>query len=259
MDVKFDQHFLKEEEFLDLIVESAEIGSEDVVFEIGPGEGDLSKKILKAGCLKLVACEKDRGLFSFLDRTAKDWNNFEFVFGNGLEIFESVKFDKLVANIPYAITEPLFGRILDSDLEFAVLLFGMDFYRNICERDSRWNLFVNAFFDVDLVCEVGGENFCPPTKVKSAVVRFVRKLDSDLSERDKFFQSLWKKRSRSLKNALVFSLVDCFGLSKKDALSRVSDLKGDLISEDIWSLKVDLVSNKNLFAVYEKLKELNLF
>lgn len=252
MEVKFDQHFLKDDFYLDLIIDSADLGEDEVVFEIGPGQGDLTKKMLPL-CSKVICCELDRkNLFSYLDRIDKNSDNFQLIWGNGLEKFSEVSFDKLIANIPYSITEPLYKKILDSDLKFAVILHGIDFYRNISERVTRWSFFVNAFFDVELVDEVEGSEFTPATKVKSAIVRLIRKDELDLSDNDKFLIEVWKKRDRSVKNCLIFALVDGFNLTKKEAKAKVLDLD---LSDDVLSGKFEQVSNNDLVYVFDNLLE----
>ncbi|MEI7810488.1 MAG: 16S rRNA (adenine(1518)-N(6)/adenine(1519)-N(6))-dimethyltransferase RsmA [bacterium] len=59
------QNFLKSEPALKKIIEAGEINKDDIILEIGPGKGALTKKLLEvAGCV--IAVEKDRELFAFL-------------------------------------------------------------------------------------------------------------------------------------------------------------------------------------------------
>lgn len=250
--VKFDQHFMKDNFYLDLITESANVKSEDIIFEIGPGHGDLTKKLLELNPEKVISCELDNKLLPHLERVAKkNKKNFEFVMGNGLVEFDNFNFTKLVANIPYSITEPLYKKLLDSDVEFALMLHGIDFYKNMTERQTRWNYFVNAFYEIELIDEVAGEEFTPPTKVVSGIVRLFRKKIEDLSNEDKFYQSVWSKKDRNTKNCLIFSLVDSFGLTKKQAKEKISALE---LSGDVLSERFELISNENVNNIF-----LNIF
>jgi 16S rRNA (adenine1518-N6/adenine1519-N6)-dimethyltransferase len=64
------QNFLRSEAILKKIVEAGEISEKDLILEIGPGKGSLTKKLLeKAG--KVIAVEKDRNLFKFLQEKFK--------------------------------------------------------------------------------------------------------------------------------------------------------------------------------------------
>jgi len=64
------QNFLKSEIALRKIIEAGEVKAGDVVLEIGPGKGALTEKLLASGC-KLIAVEKDRELFGFLQTKFK--------------------------------------------------------------------------------------------------------------------------------------------------------------------------------------------
>lgn len=250
MEVKFDQHFMKDELVLDKIVNVSEVCSEDVIFEIGPGQGDLTKKLLLAGAKKVISCELDENLKEDLEKVSSEFNNFELIFGNGLVLFDEIKFDKLIANIPYSITEPLYKKLLDSTVESIVMLHGFDFYKLVALKDSRWNYFVNAFYDVELIDEVQGHEFTPSAKVLSVIVRLIRKSSEKLSDSDKLFQNLWSKRGRATKNCLIFSLVDGYGMTKKEAKSKVLEMK---LSDEVLSCRFELLSNENMMNVLNQI------
>lgn len=246
MDVEFDQHFMENDYVIEEIVNSSNINSDDIVFEIGPGKGALTKKILERKPSKLISVELDSRLKPFLDEINSD--KFELVFGNGLEEIENFKFTKLIANIPYAITEPLYKKILDNQYDFVLMLHGLDFYKNIVSRETRWNYFVNAFYDVSLVREVSGAEFTPTTKVKSAIVKL--ELKEDIDQYDSFLQNLWKKRSRNTLNCLVYSLVDSYSMTKKEAKEKVMNL--DLREKDLVN-KFELISNEVMNKILNRI------
>ena len=251
MEVKFDQHFMKDNFYLDLICESADIKSSDVIFEIGPGHGDLTKKLLEKKPCKVISCELDKKLIPHLERIAKkNKKDFEFIMGNGLIEFENQNFNKLVANIPYSITEPLYKKLLDSNVEFALMLHGIDFYKNMTDRQTRWNFFVNAFYEIELIDEVAGEEFTPPTKVVSAIVRLSRKQTEHLSNEDKFYQTVWDKKDRNTKNCLIFSLVDSFEMTKKHAKAKVLALE---LSEEVLGERFEKISNENMVHIFQNI------
>lgn len=242
---------MKDNFYLDLIAEAADVQASDVIFEIGPGQGDLTKKLLENEPATVISCELDSKLLPHLERIAKkNKNNFEFIMGNGLVEFECQEFNKLVANIPYSITEPLYKKLLDSDCSFALMLHGIDFYKNMTERQTRWNYFVNAFYEIELIDEVPGEEFTPPTKVMSVIVRLFRKSSEDLTDEDKFYQTVWNKKDRNTKNCLIYSLVDCFDLTKKQAKEKVLGLELD---ESVLSERFELISNDNVNKIFQNI------
>lgn len=246
MYIRFDQHFLDDEDFLNKLVDCSKISSEDTIVEIGPGKGSLTKKILEKTPKKLISIEKDELLISFLEEIKEKNSNFEFILGNGLEEIKKIDFDKIIANIPYSITEPLYETLLDKKVKMAVLTHGMAFYKKLLDNYHKWHHFVNAFYDIELIEEIDGSNFNPPTKVKSAVVKLSIKEEPG-SKFEEFVRNLYHKKDRSCKNAFVFSLVD-IGYTKKEAKEILEGIKfEDKIFRNI--------SNDKFYEIYLLLKK----
>ena len=59
MDVKYDQHFLINDDILDKTIENSSINSDDVILEIGPGKGYLTKKILEKNLKKSIVSDEN--------------------------------------------------------------------------------------------------------------------------------------------------------------------------------------------------------
>ena len=239
MNVKYDQHFLTDKNVLNLIIECSDIKSDDIVFEIGCGKGVLSREILSKKPKKLICIECDRNLNPNIND-----DNFELIYGDGLDEIDKHDFNKLIANIPYSITEPLYTKILDLKIVFAVMLCGFDFYKNLSSRDTKWKYFVNAFYDVKLITQVLGNKFNPLTKVKSAVVKL--ELKEKVNKEDYLFQKLWERRYRNTYNAIVFSLVDLFNISKSNARELVNKFN---LSDKVSKKILDSLSNEEFIQL----------
>jgi 16S rRNA (adenine1518-N6/adenine1519-N6)-dimethyltransferase len=95
---RFGQHFLSDRSLLRRIVQFAQVGPKDTVFEIGPGAGSLTTE-LAAACSRVIAVEIDKDLISGLrDRMPA---NVEIIEGDALEIdFPPGRF-RLAGNLPY--------------------------------------------------------------------------------------------------------------------------------------------------------------
>jgi 16S rRNA (adenine1518-N6/adenine1519-N6)-dimethyltransferase len=247
MEVEFDQHYLKNESVLRLSIESSDITNDDIILEIGPGTGILTRKILDENPKKLIAVELDIKHREELDKIESE--TLELFFGNALDMFDSLNFNKIIANIPYAITENLYSKIIDREIPFVVLLHGMDFYKNIVERETRWKYIVPAFYDITLLEVVDGDAFIPPTKVKSSLVKL--ELKKEHSKFDIFMQMFFYKRHRSLQNALVYSLVDSLGISKKEASSMIKDFEFPPL---LMQQKVTQLKNRYFMYVINQIK-----
>lgn len=250
MEVKYDQHFLIDTEVLRLIVDNANINSNDVILEIGAGKGILTKALLGKNPQKVIAVELD-GSFEEELRVLEDENfSFHLEIGNGLEKLDKFIYNKLIANIPYAITEPLYRGLIKEKIDFAILLHGIDFYKNITQRNTKWKYFIPSFFDFQLLKEVPGNSFNPPTKVNSALVKLEFK--KNLNKKDVFFQNLYDKETRNVKNSFVFAVVDTLGVPKTEIKEFILDLN---LSEEILETLLSQLDNENFCFIVDKILE----
>ena len=141
MKVEFDQHYLEDNSVITKAIENSFISDKDIILEIGPGEGVLTKEILKKNPNKLIVIEIDEKHKSHLENLSQE--NLEIHFANALDILHSLHCDKIIANIPYGITEKLYSIILEKKISLVTLLHGIDFYKNIIQRDTRWKYFIS--------------------------------------------------------------------------------------------------------------------
>ena len=120
------QNFLIREDIIKTIVESSQIKKQDLVIEIGPGLGTLTKYLLeKAG--KVVAIELDEKMERILKDRFLCYKNFELLHQDVLKVDlkelikkekknDTIKEVKIVANLPYYITTPIIMKLLEEEL-----------------------------------------------------------------------------------------------------------------------------------------------
>jgi 16S rRNA (adenine1518-N6/adenine1519-N6)-dimethyltransferase len=106
---EYGQHFLRDPNILEVIGRLAELGPEDVVLEIGPGQGVLTKYLAER-VRQVHAIEIDHALEPALSGLA---DNVDVVFGDALQIELPQDATKLVANLPYNVATPLVVESLD--------------------------------------------------------------------------------------------------------------------------------------------------
>jgi 16S rRNA (adenine1518-N6/adenine1519-N6)-dimethyltransferase len=106
---EYGQHFLADRNILDVIGRLAELQPEDVVLEIGPGQGVLTRYLAERVAL-VHAIEIDRALQPTLNDLPA---NVDLVFGDALQIELPQAATKLVANLPYNVATPLVVESLD--------------------------------------------------------------------------------------------------------------------------------------------------
>ncbi len=249
MKIKFDQHFLESKHVLLLEKKSAMINNNDIIFEIGPGDGRLSHFILEDKPKKLISVEMDSNLKYNLEKLKeRHGDRFEYIIGNGLEIMDKIDFNKLISNIPYSITEPLYYKIMDMRIPFVILLHGTNFFNLINDKETKWNYLINAFYNVEKILDVAGNAFNPPTKTMSVLIKLELKKENELTKKEKLIQIIYSKRDRKLLNTLIYSLVD-LGKTKRESK--------EIIKELIIKLKNKSINKKSNKSIFES-KLINL-
>lgn len=250
MDIRYDQHYLNDKDILTRIVESSDITNEDKILEIGSGKGSLTEFIIKKSPEKLICIEIDNSHKLVLDNFSNKYDFFEYIIGDVIKEIDNVEFDKIVANIPYGITENLYRKIVDKKVSKVVLTHGKKFYDLLVSNNSMWHHILNSFYDIKLIDVVEGDSFEPPTKVKSVIVELNLKRDDLLTQKDLFIQNLFAKKERNLKNCIIFSIVDTYSVSKKDAENIFNDINLDSIT---LSKKLNNISNDSFMKILEGL------
>jgi 16S rRNA (adenine1518-N6/adenine1519-N6)-dimethyltransferase len=175
----FGQNFLTSEAVLGRIVDAAEVGSEDLVIEIGPGLGHLTRQ-LAARASKVVAVEIDRGLARRLRDAFATTTNVEIVERDILktdprELVDGKPF-KVVANLPYYITSAALRHLLEAEVRptRVVVMVQKEVADRILAPNGDLNLLaisIRVYGQPRLVTRVPPAAFYPQPSVESAVVR----------------------------------------------------------------------------------------
>ncbi|KAK9890550.1 hypothetical protein WA026_010626 [Henosepilachna vigintioctopunctata] len=175
----FGQHILKNPMVIKSMVEKAAIRPTDTVLEIGPGTGNMTVALL-AAAKNVIACEIDTRLVAELQKRVQGTHlnqKLQILVGDVLKT-ELPFFNLCVANIPYQISSPLVFKLLLHRPFFrcAILMFQKEFaQRLVAEKGDKMycRLSVNTqlLARVNIVLNVGRNNFRPPPKVDSSVVR----------------------------------------------------------------------------------------
>ncbi len=189
------QNFLNNTYILKKIVTDSEISKDDIVLEIGPGTGNLTREILSTGA-HVFAIEKDDRLINILPETFNNYvanNTFTLIHGDILEIEikdiflnkkppakKSQKINyKLIANIPYYITGAIIRKFLECEESLQPSLITILVQKEVAERiiardkkESILSIFVKAYCTPVITQKVARGNFFPIPNVDSAVITF---------------------------------------------------------------------------------------
>ncbi len=181
---RLGQHFLIDENVLEQIVSAAELNPQDVVIEVGPGLGFLTRELAKkAG--KVIAVELDAKLVTILKKILLSLNNISIIHADILKISPSEILNKcsaagtqfkVVANLPYYITAPVLRHFLETSFrpQLMVLMVQKEVGEDIVAFSGKMSLLsvsVQFYAKPSIVAYVPAASFYPPPKVDSVVLR----------------------------------------------------------------------------------------
>jgi len=173
------QHILKNPLVVAALVEKSALRNTDTVLEIGPGTGNMTVKMLDK-VKKVIACELDPRMVAELQKRVQGSHyqqKLHMLVGDVIKT-ELPFFDVCVANVPYQISSPLVFKLLLHRPFFrcAVLMFQREFAQRLVAQPGdklycRLSINTQLLARVDHLMKVGKNNFRPPPKVESSVVR----------------------------------------------------------------------------------------
>jgi len=196
------QNFLHNAHYIRAIADAGEIVPGEVVLEVGPGEGALTKELLARGAT-VIAVEKDHRLIPLLEETFADTiarKQLVIVEADALD-FDISKYAKgtykVIANIPYYITGALIKKLLTSKKQpsHMVLLVQKEVAGRIAreKKESILSLSIKAYGEPKYIKTVPRGAFHPAPNVDSAILRIEnisRKHFKHTSEEKRFFELL---------------------------------------------------------------------
>ena len=218
--MKFDynkslgQNFLKDKNIINKISDSINPNNNDLIIEIGPGAGALTKELVKKGS-DVICFEIDKRLESVLNEI--DTNNLKVIFEDFLKVdlkkYIDKKYERLffVGNLPYYITTAIINKIVEETNPYEITIMiqkevALRFMANPHTRDySSISVFLQYNFDIEKVCNVSKNCFEPIPKVDSMVIKLKRnKRYKSTNEKllYKLIKDSFKQKRKNLKNNL---------------------------------------------------------
>ncbi len=217
---RFGQNFLTDENILEKITDSAEISKDDLVLEIGPGTGALTRRLCEKA-KKVKAVEIDKKLIPLLEEELSCYDNLEIINKDVLKVDLSELFRdedcgsmKIAANLPYYITTPVIMKILEERLpvESVTVMIQKEVADRIravpgTKDYGSLSLAVQYFSKPTVVTQVGPECFYPRPKVGSAVLRLDIYKDKPIKADNeelmfKLIRAAFNQRRKTLVNAV---------------------------------------------------------
>ena len=237
------QNFLINSEVVEKIIESSELSTDDLVIEIGPGLGTLTKYLLeKAG--KVICIELDTRMVKILKNRFASRYNFEIINEDVLKVdlnkiikenksTGKIKNVKIVANLPYYITTPIIMRLLEEhlDIKSITVMIQKEVAERLIEIPGGKNTgaithTVYYYCESEKIMEVPNSSFIPEPEVTSEVIKMhLRQTPAVKIENPKvmfmIIKSAFMQRRKTLLNALTNTQVF---ISKQEGIKILNKL-----------------------------------
>lgn len=262
------QNFLINQNVVDNIVGCSNITKEDLVIEIGPGLGTLTKELLeKAG--KVICIELDKKMVKILTERFSLYDNFELINNDVLQVKlnkiiseekekHGYKSAKIVANLPYYITTPIIMKLLEDrlDLESITVMIQKEVADRLIATPGEKNTgaitySVYYYATSEAILEVPNDSFIPEPEVTSKVIKLTLRKEPPVEVKSKgvmfkIIKSAFMQRRKTLLNALTNTKVF---MSKEEGMKILNELGLD---ENIRAEKLTL---ENFSEITNKILE----
>ena len=249
------QNFLIDDEALKDIVEGADIKKDDLVIEIGPGLGSLTKLLLEKA-KKVICIELDKKMIKVLKDRFFMYKNIEIINKDILKIdLENlikqekekdieIKDVKIVANLPYYITTPIIMKLIENNLDIESITVMIQ--KEVADRliaipgtkDAGAITYTIYYYcETKKIREVENTSFIPVPEVQSEVINLKIRKEPVVKVKNKkvmfhIIKSAFLQRRKTLLNALTN--VKVFN-NKKEGIEILKklNLKEDVRAENL--------------------------
>lgn len=184
------QNFLINKSVLPTIINASQIKPGDIIIEVGPGFGILTKVLLDADA-KVFAIEKDFDLIADLTKKFGNNKNLKIVHQDAL-FFDASHFKKykVVSNLPFNIASPLIRKFLESSTppELMVVMVQKEVAEKIVAKPGNsergvLTLAVEFYGSSEIIATVSKNSFRPQPKIDASIIRIVPKKKSDINQK----------------------------------------------------------------------------
>ena len=211
------QNFLIDENIIEKINDAIKVQDNDLIIEIGPGMGALTKK-LKNKNVNLICYEIDEDLKKYLLPLEDQKTKIIFrdiLKSNIKDDVKDIKYNNLyvVGNLPYYITTPIIKYLINANLNIKEMIFMVQ--EEVANRFTAKpnhkeygsiTLYLKYYFNVTKLFKVSKKCFNPVPKVESAIIKLEKREDQIEVDKDKYFKLIedsFKMKRKTLKNNLI--------------------------------------------------------
>ena len=216
------QHFLNSKSIAEFIVKEAEISKNDVVFEIGTGPGILIP-LLCENAQKVISVDADENLIKKARLNFSQFDNLVLKSGDGFN--QKDVFSIFVSNLPYSKSKDAIEWLAQNSFSHGVIMVQKEFAEKLLATSKNRravSIIATYTLDIEKISVVGKNNFSPPPKVDSVILKISKKTTMD-KKLISLINDLFSYRRKTVKNILK-------QFNKQSTIEkRIDDLSGDEI------------------------------
>ena len=230
------QNFLIDNNIKKKIGASIPAKKNDLIIEIGPGQGALTKELKMKNC-QIICYEIDedmRPILAPLENDLVKVNYIDILEAKIKKDIENIEYNNLyvVGNLPYYITTKIIKKLINEDLNAEQMIFMVQ--EEVADRFTALpntkdygsiTLYFKYFFNLEKLFRVSKHCFNPVPKVESAIIAFRKRVDILDVDKDKYFKLItdsFKMKRKTLKNNLsnydfskILPILNKYGLTER--------------------------------------------
>lgn len=259
---EFGQNFLTNKMVVEDIADYCCEGQSKTILEIGPGIGTLTTELAER-YENVIALEIDKGLIPVLSYTLDSYNNVkvinEDVMKTDLEALLSPYFEggvSVCANLPYYITTPILMKLLESRLPFdyITIMIQAEVADRLCAKAGSKDCgaitaVLSYYGEAEKLFTVTADNFMPPPKVNSSVVRIRLYKDKPYKPKSeelffKVIKAAFEQRRKTLLNALSCGFPEIPKEKLAEIIEKAGhrpDIRGEKLDVEMFCALSDLI------------------
>lgn len=236
------QNFLLDNNVINKISQIAVISEEDIVLEIGPGFGILTK-CLAEKVSEITAIEKDSLLFDYLKENLTAYENLKLINADFLEvdlkkIFKNKKI-KVISNLPYSVASQIIFKLIEAGLNIdrMILMVQKEMGERICAVPNNksygaFTVLVQSYMNTKIRFKVSPNSFWPKPKVDSVIIELIPR-ETDLMNKDEriLFNKVVKTAFHSRRKKMINNLKNIADLNKLKASYKFLGLEDNVRAE----------------------------
>lgn len=254
------QHFLTSAAVVAEMVQAAEIKKEDLILEIGPGLGILTKALAASPAQEIILCEKDRRLCDFL-KGEYDHKKFKIICEDALTLIPNLRVGsplKVVSNLPYNVSSPIIVSLLTACPTMPERMILM-LQKEVADRlvapphDSNRGILtvlIELCGEAKIIKRVPRNLFYPEPQVDSAVVGISNINEFPFEAKDALrilklsFAGKRKKIKNSLFSALKISRDEALKIAKDSEITL--EMRPEELTRDQWTSLIKNLTRRSI-------------